>query len=163
MTGSEIHALARLLDGMDYYRLLRVDSQAPLPVIRTAYHRMRRTFHPDAFLDQESELQVAVDRISKRLNEAYLTLRDVRRRRRYDVALSDGRLRSADEPQEPPDAAHGVIAKTPNGQRFHRLALEAEGRGDLVRATSHLKTALTFERGNAALRAKLAELEARRK
>ncbi len=162
MTASEIRALSRLLDGMDYYRLLRVDAASPLPVIRTAYHRMRRTFHPDAFLEQEGDLQSAVDRISKRLNEAYLTLRDVGRRRRYDVGLTGGRLRHAEEPEDARERGGAELARTPNGRRFLLQALDAERSGDLLRARSHLKTALTFEPKNEALRGKLGELESRR-
>jgi DnaJ-class molecular chaperone len=161
MTATEIRALARLLDGMDYYRLLRVESGAPLPVIRSAYHRMRRAFHPDAFLEREGDLQAAVDRISKRLNEAYLTLRDVGRRSRYDDGLSNGRLRMIMDPEEVRERPSGELARTPNGQRFYRQALEAERAGDFARARSHLKTAITFEPRNEALRAKLAVLKDR--
>ncbi len=161
MNPAEIKALDRLLDRMDYYRLLRVERGATATEIRSAYHRMRRELHPDAYLTQESEVQQALDRIARRLNEAYVVLRDGGRRRRYDRDLADGTLRYSIE-SDPRGAQQAEApAKTTNGKRFYALTLEHERKGDYAQAIANLKMALTFEPQNEVLKRKLAELQAK--
>lgn len=162
MTPTEIHALARLLDRVDYYKLLRVERGAPLAEIRRAYHDSRRQFHPDAYLNAAAELREAVDRVAKRITEAYTTLRSAGRRAAYDRGLAEGRLRYSAEAEEAVrDETEAELGSTPNGRRFFALAREAERAGDAAKAVSHLRMALTFEPKNEAFKAKLAELEPR--
>jgi DnaJ-class molecular chaperone len=159
---AEIRALDRLLDRIDYYRLLRVDRAASATDIRTGYHRMRRELHPDRYLAEDPAVQEALDRIARRLNEAYVVLRDGTRRTAYDRGLAEGRLRYEEELVEKVQAERSAAAgTTPNGKRFYKLMEEEEKRGDLQRALSNLKMALTFEPQNEGFRTKIAELEAR--
>jgi DnaJ-class molecular chaperone len=163
MQADEIRALSRMLDRMDYYRLLRVERGAPIGEIRSAYHRSRREFHPDSFLAASGELRSAVDRIAKRVTEGYVVLRDSRRRASYDQGLDRGCLRYTQESEAAErEATRASLGATPNGRRFFSMALEAERAGDLVRALGQLKMALTFEPGNKHFRARLEELQARR-
>ena len=46
MTEEEIKALARILDRVDYYRLIKAEREASDSEIRAAYHQARRRFHP---------------------------------------------------------------------------------------------------------------------
>jgi curved DNA-binding protein CbpA len=159
---SEIQALARLLDRLDYYRLLRVAPGSPLSEIRDSYRAARRQFHPDAFSTAPAEVVRAVERIARRLTEAYTVLREPARRAAYDRGLASGALRMTAEAD---DSARRERERhkgtTPNGRRFAALASEAEGRGDVSAAVAHWKLALTFESQNSAFRQKLAELEAK--
>lgn len=160
MTGAEIRALARLIDRMDYYRLLRVGRDVPAPQIRAAYHRARRQFHPDAYLSAAEDLRDAVDRIARRITEAYLTLRDRNQRTAYNEGLAEGKLRC--RPGSGGEGSRDVKAppgKTAKGRRFYTLALAEERGGNLSKAVSHLKMALTFERDNPHFRSKLEELQ----
>ena len=161
----EIKALARVIDRVDYYRLLKLDPRADSDALRTAYHDARRRFHPDAYLAQPDDVRDAVDRIARRITEGYLVLRDRTRRAAYDSALSSGHTRyNAELEQEKrteQEAARG--GATPNGKRYYGLHQEAERAGDVVKAHAHLKTALTFEPKNAAFKAKLDALEAQLK
>jgi curved DNA-binding protein CbpA len=161
MNPPEIRALDRLLDRMDYYRLLRVERSATASDVRTAYHRIRRELHPDAYLTHEPELQAALDRIARRLNEAYVVLRDAGRRRRYDRELEDGALRSSSESDTRAAQSDESQGKTPNGRRFCALMQEHERKGDLAQAIANLKMALTFEPQNENFRRKLADLQAK--
>lgn len=161
MQASEIRALARMLDRLDYYRLLRVEAGAPLPHIRSAYQEARRQFHPDAYLAQAEDLRIAVERIARRITEAYLVLRDPGRRTAYDRGLEKGEQRFT------PDAAEAVkqeadqrAGATANGRRFFAMAHAAEHSGDPARALSYLKMALTFEPKNPAFLDKLKSLQA---
>ena len=164
MRAAEIHALGRLLDRMDYYRLLRVEHDAPLSQVRAAYHRARRQFHPDAYLTAEPGLREAVDRIARRITEAYLTLRRPQRRSVYDKGLEAGELRYGAEAEEATRAeAQAAQGRTPNGRRFFAMALDEERAGNLKKAVEHLKMALTFERNHEGFRSKLADLEAAQK
>ena len=160
MRDPEILALDRLLDRVDYYRLLRVDRGADGGAIRAGYHRMRRELHPDGYLSSGAELRAALDRIARRLNEAYVVLRDSQRRAAYDRGLAEGQLRYqaevADRVKTEREAASGT---TPNGKRFFRMAMDALDSGDMTRAQSNLKMALTFEPKNDGIRAKLSEIE----
>jgi len=159
---AEIRALDRLLDRIDYYRLLRIDRNAQAPEIRTGYHRMRRELHPDRFLSESREIQDALDRIARRLNEAYVVLRDGTRRTAYDRGLSEGKLRYTEDVAEQVRAEKAAASgQTPNGKRFYKLMEEDEKRGDLQRAISNIKMALTFEPQNPGFLAKLEELNQR--
>jgi DnaJ-class molecular chaperone len=167
-TQEEIKALARVIDRVDYYRLLKLDPAANAEAVRSAYHDARRRFHPDAYLAQSEEVREAVDVIARRITEGYMVLRDRTRRAAYDSALSSGQLRYNPElEQEKKVEADAARGTTPNGKRYFNLHLDAERAGDLAKAHGHLKTALTFEPKNAALRAKFdkldAELKAQRK
>lgn len=160
----EIKALARVIDRVDYYRLLKLEPGANADAVRSAYHDARRRFHPDAYLAQTADVRDAVDVIARRITEGYMVLRDRTRRAAYDSALSSGQLRYNPElEQEKRTEADAARGTTPNGKRYFTLHQEAERAGDLVKAHAHLKTALTFEPKNAALRAKLDALEAQLK
>jgi curved DNA-binding protein CbpA len=148
---------------MDYYRLLRIEPQVPLSEIRSAYHRARRQFHPDAHLDSEEPLRDAVDRIARRITEAYLTLRDSRRRTLYDQGLAEGSLRYRPEATESSREPRASRSGNPHCERFFNLALAEQREGNLATALSHVKMALTFDRDNAGIRSKLEELNARLK
>jgi DnaJ-class molecular chaperone len=161
MKEAEIRALARILDSLDYYRLLRVERGVPGGEIRAAYHRVLREFHPDQFLGSPPELRAAVEEIARRITEAYTVLRHTQRRAAYDRGLEEGGLRYDAEAEETgrgsPEQRGG---KTPNGRRFWGMVLDAERKGDLRQAISHLKMALTFEAKNEHFKQKLEELQA---
>jgi DnaJ-class molecular chaperone len=162
MEGSDIRALARMLDRVDYYRLLRIERDAQAHEVRSAYQAMRREFHPDRHRAGDEDTREAVDQIAKRLNESYSVLRDASRRNAYDHGLEDDRLRytpeTADEVKEETQAASGA---TPSGRKFFALAREDELRGDTEKAHANVKMAMTFEPSNPYFKAKLEELTAK--
>ena len=164
MSPSEIRALARMVDRIDYYRLLRLEPGAPFARIREAYREARRRFHPDAYLGGPEDVRSSVDRICKRVIEGYTVLRDPARRAAYDSGLAEGRLRYSPEAEESVQKAAGArTGGTPNGRRFFALAAEQERNGDLAKAISYLKMALTFESDNESFRQELARLQAQLK
>ncbi|KAL0478395.1 hypothetical protein AKO1_000285, partial [Acrasis kona] len=66
----------------DYYGLLEVDESSDLDTIKKAYRVKAKEWHPDHREDHERE--EATEKF-KDVNEAYITLSDPEKRRRYDM------------------------------------------------------------------------------
>ncbi len=159
MDSSEIRALAKMLDRVDYYRLLHVERDAQAHEVRAAYQKMRRDFHPDRFRANDGDTRESVDQIAKRLNESYSVLRDAARRQAYDHGLEHDRMRYTPESDEEVRAdSQASAGMTPSGRKFFALAREEERRGEFAKAHANVKMALTFESSNAYFKAKLEEL-----
>src|SRR5256885_16519475 len=80
----EAHALAQVLDELDYFQILKIGQGAAPAEIKAAYYRESRAYHPDRFFRTESaDLQEAVGRTYKRINEPYVGLPDDARRPKY--------------------------------------------------------------------------------
>ena len=82
---TEIVALARILDELDYYQIMHVRPGASAREVKKAYFATSRAFHPDANRHLQGEVRDAVGKIAKRVTEAYSVLRDPRRRAAYDT------------------------------------------------------------------------------
>src|SRR2546422_11762012 len=67
----------------DYYEILGVDRNASEEEIKKAYRRLARQHHPDT-QTSEQEKKAAEEKF-KEINEAYATLNDQDKRRRYDT------------------------------------------------------------------------------
>ncbi|MCC6642989.1 MAG: J domain-containing protein [Deltaproteobacteria bacterium] len=160
---AELRALARLLDELDYYELLEAPRGTAGTALREAYHAASRRFHPDANRRLDPELRGTVERIARRVTEAYSVLRDPRRRRLYDEALGRGdgprRLQlvesAATATQRTRDEREG---RTPQGRRHFAQATADIARGDVAGALRSLQLALTYEPDNAQFRTRLSEL-----
>jgi DnaJ-class molecular chaperone len=168
VASAEIRALAAMLDELDYYGVLEIGGGAPASEVRAAYHRASRRFHPDGHRELGPDLRPLLDRIAKRVTEAYSVLRDPRRRQVYDqqLATDTARVRvplvnaSAEAERKSREQREG---RTPNGRRYFMLAQADLSRGDKAAAERNLRTALTFESDNAAFKAMLAELTGKRR
>jgi DnaJ-class molecular chaperone len=152
MAPTEIKALARIMDELDYYQLLHLNPGASPRDIKLAFHATSRVFHPDANRHLAPDLRGAVADIAKRVTEAYQVLRDARRRHAYDDQLGSGgrtRIRLAEAATEgtrrDTETRQGM---TPQGRQYFNLAKMDATRGDWESAARQLQTALTFEPGN---------------
>ena len=67
---------------VNYYELLDIDNNASKDVIKAAYKKMVKKYHPDVSKDKDSE------KIIRSLNEAKETLLDDNKRREYDLSLN---------------------------------------------------------------------------
>ena len=157
----EIHALAGIVDDLDYYQLMQLEPTATAAELKKAYHSTSRVFHPDSNRMAEPEVRRDCTHISKRLTEAYCVLRHPRRRKVYDQHLQSGggaRMQLSEA-----KAAHARSetetrqGKTPQGRQFFSKATSDMKRGDFAAAINNLQMALTFERDNALFVARLAE------
>ncbi len=162
---TEILALGRIVDELDYYQLLHLRAGATAGEVKRAYHATSRVFHPDANRHLDAELRDAVERIAKRVTEAYSVLRDPRRRAAYDRRLQAGegvRIQLAEAKAEAGRrATEERLGRTPQGRQYFSLALADIQRGDFAAAVRNLQTAVTFEPGNEAFKSRLVEVRAR--
>lgn len=158
----EIQALAKIIDELDYYQLLHLETNAEVSAIKKAFHATSRTFHPDANRHLGDELREECARISKRVTEAYCVLRDPRRRKAYDAKLGGNeglRMQLAEA-----KAAHARQdteerqGRTPQGRQFYQKAAQDIARQDWTSAQQNLKMAMTFEPESAFFKEKLEEV-----
>jgi hypothetical protein len=70
-----------------HYEVLGVGRDAPATEIRRAYLALARAHHPDFHAHESAIIREDAERAMQRINEAWLVLRDVRRRADYDLSL----------------------------------------------------------------------------
>ncbi len=157
----EITALAGILEELDYYQLLHLESDARPSDIKRAYHATSRAFHPDSNRFQKPEIRHAIDEIAKRVSEAYSILRNPRRRKVYDqqVASKAGvRMQLAEAEaagsRKQTEAREG---RTTQGRQYFNLASASLRQADFASAVRNLQTAVTFEPDNTFFKEQLAE------
>ena len=158
---TEIQALARIMDELDYYQLMHVQRGANLREVKAAYYSTSRVFHPDANRHLGPELRQAVATITKRVAEAYSVLRNPRRRKAYDRLLDEGkgiRMQLAEAEAAAERQALENEGRTPQGRQYYKLAKANMDRQNWEAAARDLQTAMTFEPDNAMLRERFTEV-----
>jgi len=157
---TEIVALARLIDELDYYQLLHLRRGASISEVKQAYHFSSRAFHPDANRHLSANLQAAVATIARRITEAYSVLRDPGRNKAYLQHLEAGhgvRMQLSEARAEAGRRAVEQKGRTPQGRQYYNLAEAELRREDFAAAARNLQTALTFEPDNEFFKAQLKE------
>lgn len=147
------------LDESDYFQALRVEYTAAPADIKSAYYAESRKYHPDLFYKLDhAEFKDKVNDIYKRVNEAYVILRDDRKREQYlsDIAGSDRaqklRFTEVSEAEAKMAAKREVeeqIGTTPQGRKFFEQGMRDHEAGNFPAAERNFKMALTFEPQNA--------------
>jgi len=152
------------LDQLDYYTLLRVESNATADVIRDAFHVFALKFHPDRFSGAPEEKAQRAAQIFRRGAEGYRILLNPATRNKYDKGMREGRLRLTAEDERREELkkrsiSGGVSVRSHKARPFVTKAQQAVKKGDLKGARLNLKLALMHEPGNALLEARLADVE----
>jgi DnaJ-class molecular chaperone len=101
----------------DYYKLLGLTPDATITAIKRAYRRLAKLYHPDRMPDKGSEA-------FRELQQAYETLADAERRRRYDETLRAGARDG--EWESPPWAALRGAAVQDLRRPVHPASLSGE-------------------------------------
>lgn len=156
----EAQALAQVLDELDYFQILKVAQGASPAEIKSAYYRESRAYHPDRFFQlQDAELRESIGRIYKRINEAYVCLRDDARRTKYAADVSSPerpkklRFVEASE-QELKKDKEQEIGSTPQGRKFFLAGMQDLAAQRFASAERNFKMALTYEPSNPNFKAK---------
>lgn len=161
---TEIKALARIMDELDYYQLIHVRRGASAREVKEAYYTVSRAFHPDANRHREEVHRDEVGKISKRVTEAYAVLRDPRRRQAYDRMLDEQtglRIQLAQAQAGARRQAQENEGVTDQGRQYYARARTALENEDWSAAARNLQTALTFEPGNEFFKQRLADVKAK--
>ena len=156
----ESQALAQILDELDYFQILKVGQNTPPGEIKNAYYRESRAYHPDKFNAlPPSELKENIGKIYKRINEAYVCLRDDTRRTKYLADILGGerqkklRFVEASE-QEMKKEKEQEVGQTPQGRKFFLAGLSDMAAQRFASAERNFKMALTYEPNNSNFKAK---------
>gem|GEM_PF-1194696 len=134
---SKFTSLAAKIDTLNYYQILGLKQDAPVREIKRAYHKRARSIHPDNFFNHpDKTFKEAIDKIFKRINEAYLVLRDEKKRNLYDRGLvgPNKRLRYTDEDEQAiRREAKEAEGATPQGRKYFAEAKRLQNKGDYKR------------------------------
>jgi curved DNA-binding protein CbpA len=156
----EAQALAQILDELDYFQILKVGQAASPGEIKAAYYRESRAYHPDRFSSlPASELKENIGKIYKRINEAYVCLREDTRRMKYlgDILSPERqkklRFVEASE-QEMKKEKEQEVGATPQGRKFFMAGLSDMAAQRFASAERNFKMALTYEPNNPNFKAK---------
>jgi DnaJ-class molecular chaperone len=154
----ETEALAQVLGTLDYFQVLKLEQSATPADIKAAFYRESRAYHPDRYNSlPPCPLKDQANAIYKRVAEAYVTLRDDRKRQKYlqDINGPDRekRLRfneaaeteAQDEKKKIIEEQFGQSAKT---RHLYLQAAKDLAEGKLEAAARGIKMALAFEPSN---------------
>jgi len=156
----EAAALAQVLDELDYFQILKIGQTAGPSEIKSAYYRESRAYHPDRFYQlPNADLKESIGRIYKRINEAYVCLRDDVKRPKYLADISgperQKKLRFVEaSEQEMKKDKEQEIGTTPQGRKFFMAGLSDMAGQRFAAAERNFKMALTYEPNNPNYKAK---------
>jgi curved DNA-binding protein CbpA len=87
----EVNKIIKKIDNMNYYEVLGVDVKSPLSVIKPAYLKMVRRYHPDRFRYlSDSKIDYKFETLFSVINAAFKTLSSKPDKVEYDAALLKG-------------------------------------------------------------------------
>jgi curved DNA-binding protein CbpA len=161
----EVTALAAVLDEMDYYQILKLKPTAFSAEIKTAYFNQSRVYHPDKYYNEPPEVVEKINRIFKRLAEAYGILSDNDKRVAYSRAISgpDRKKYLRYDPKTIGQAKSGGQkedeGQTAMGKNYYRLAKSGIQNKDYNSAKINLQLAAKMEPNNQTFKQKLAEVD----
>ena len=156
----EAAALAQVLDELDYFQILKIGQTGGPSELKSAYYRESRAYHPDRFYQlPDGDLKESIGRIYKRINEAYVCLRDDVKRPKYLADISgperQKKLRFVEaSEQEMKKDKEQEIGTTPQGRKFFMAGLSDMAGQRFAAAERNFKMALTYEPNNPNYKAK---------
>lgn len=163
----EIETLHELLPELDYYRLLRLTSDATQDDIGPAFRAESRRLHPDRYAALgDPALLEKVNEIYRLVRESYTVLQDPLRRSAYDDELESGNRRMGSDASaraEQQRAAADDPAEAATDERaakYWKMALKDIGEKNYKGAVMNIQFALTYEPDNETFKEYLAKAKA---
>jgi len=150
----ELEALHELVDELDYYRLLKLDSRCSQDEIGPAFRRESRRLHPDRMASfSDPEIKNQANYIFTAINEAFRTLKEPSTRLQYDQELTSGNIRISDSALKKAGQSHQGndpehAATNPKAEKFWKLALRAWKDKSYQSCIQNIKFAIQFEPDN---------------
>jgi DnaJ domain len=168
---AELERRFAVLEQLDYFEVMGLESTASPADIKRAFHHQSRTYHPDRFFQStDLELRECVHAVYKRVTEAYFVLRDDSRRKQYvsDISgperlakLRFTELAEAEAKAQVKKEVAEQIGTHPKGRQFFQVGLADLEAGRLAAAERNIKLALTYEPTNPLYLQKLEEARAK--
>jgi hypothetical protein len=168
---AELERRFAVLDQLDYFEVMGLDSAATPADIKRAFHHQSRTYHPDRFFQSaDTELRARVHAVYKRVTEAYFVLRDDSRRKKYLADISGperlqklrfDELAEAEAKAQVKKEVAEQIGTHPKGRQFFQVGVADLEAGRLASAERNIKLALTYEPTNPLYLQKLEEARAK--
>lgn len=163
--------LAVNIDGMDYFQILNLPQDATPGDVKQTYYAQSRALHPDNFFQlQDAELKASVNKIYKRVTEAYNVLRDGPKRKLYTQNINSPQraelLRyseAAETVQKEQEKATKEVTQHPKAKTLYLVATQKMQAGNWDAAFKDLQTAVMFDPGNERLKQLRDEADKRRK
>jgi len=157
----EISSIARIINELDYYQILKISQNATPEEIKNAYFRESRNYHPDKYYNEPPDFCKKVTTIFKRITEAYKILSDPETRRIYTEGINGpdraNNLRYIHGVQGgPPKEDEG---QTPLGKKYFQMGKTALNNMDYKGAKINFQLALRMEPNNESFKKRLAEVE----
>jgi len=81
---------AEAIEREDYFTMLGIPRTATQPEIQAAYYALAKTWHPDRLAPELASVRDAASKVFARMSEAFETLSDPVRRKRYNDLLKGG-------------------------------------------------------------------------
>ena len=106
----------------DYYSVLRISPSVSQVDIESAYRVMVKINHPDRF-SETKKIETVANKIMQEVTEAYEVLKDINKKRRYDIEY-DRNIRHKAVSEDPVEdeslrkAEKTILKKLNNGDRF---------------------------------------------
>jgi curved DNA-binding protein CbpA len=150
----KIDHILEWLDKSDYYQILNIPREANSQQIKESYFKLSQQYHPDRYFSSvEKSIQMKFTQAFKRINEAYLVLKNHHKRKRYDEkAFGEERAKNLRYQRSEEDRSGPVnpedFAKTTNGKKYLKLALVAQRKKDWRTVEMNLNFAIGYEPDN---------------
>jgi DnaJ-domain-containing protein 1 len=134
----EIAARFAAVDTASLWEVLGVPVDAPVDAVRAAYFQLAKAWHPDRVPPELADLRPQVVKIFARMNEAYATLADERKRAEYKEQIAArGAAGGADE--------QAIVQRVLEASLAFQKAEIFFKRGDLAQAEPLLLRALELD------------------
>lgn len=158
----EVMTLAKVIDELDYYQILKIDQMAFAEDIKRAYFEESRLYHPDKYYNEPPEIQANINKIFKRICEAYKVLSDPEKKAIYTKLINgperkknlrfDLRLLKQEEEEKEDEG------QTQLGKKYYLMAKTAIQNRDYKGAKINLQLAIKMEPNNQTFQKKLQEV-----
>jgi curved DNA-binding protein CbpA len=166
---AEAEMRAGSLEQLDYFQLFQLPIAATPREIKEAYYRESRLYHPDRFGPlPDPELKERLTAIYKRITEAYVVLRDDKKRAKYLADLAgperEKKLRyteasEVEQKAESKKALEEQVGTTPKGRECFKNGLKEQEARRYEAALRQFKMASMYEPSNARYKEKVKESE----
>ena len=159
----EAEALGQIIDELDYFQILKIQQLAKPQEVKEAYYRESRLYHPDQFYGmEEGTAKKAIGKIYKRVNEAWMVLRDDTKRGKYLADLGgpdrEKKLRYTEASEEElKRQREAEMGTTPQGRKTFQQGLLELDAGRYQQALMSFKLAAQYEPQNALFKLKMDE------